>query len=327
MVGSVGNLVRDDHGVWVPVGIGRNRRQVELGRELAPLALADVRGLLRVSVHAQTRAVQISVGVAACLTWDRESSAISRRSVSYRSAAMRWASARVAYRRNVCRLDRTAAITLIVPTANRIASESMPPVVIESDRVFCIEAKALVPTRVVSTTTGIPDQQVPAPQAVRHEAMAVFGRRDATMPRLVEMLDLVVPGRTRGRPGFGGCGAACSSFGHDVLRWISGLTGRQRRSPGQSAKLVIPGSPSGPTPFLPTDARFPWHDAQGCGGSPPSFTARRGGADGETVLDPSHAEPEGTPFPRAPGVHREAVPPAAHRLPDRLLRARGRSST
>jgi hypothetical protein len=65
----------------------------------------------------------------------------------------------VAYRRNVCRLDRTAARMLIVPTTNRTRSALAPSVPIASGLVFCSDAKALVPTSVVNTTTGIPSKR------------------------------------------------------------------------------------------------------------------------------------------------------------------------
>ena len=40
-----------------------------------------------------------------------------------------------------------------------------------------------------------------------------------------------------------------------------------------------------------------------------------------TVFHPSDLVSEGPPLPGAPRIHGETVPPAAHRLPDRLLHA------
>jgi hypothetical protein len=74
-------------------------------------------------------------------------SAISRRSVSYRIAATRCPSERIPYRRNVWRLEMTAARMLVEPTHTRTVVETLA-----SWR----EAKTLVPTIVVRTTTGTP---------------------------------------------------------------------------------------------------------------------------------------------------------------------------
>src|SRR5688500_8641978 len=70
---------------------------------------------------------------------------------------------------------------------------------------------------------------------------------------------------------------------------------------GVDGMMTPPGGPRLPVPYRPRGRE----------------------TDGEAVLDPSDVVVEGTPLPGRARIHREAVPSSSHRLPDRLLRARG----
>ncbi len=172
---------------------GRDGREAELGGQLHPLALADRRRFLRVPVHPLPGAAEVAIGLTSCLARERERRrhVATERLVPQGRDAVALGACGVAQEGLQARQHRRQH-------ADRADGE-------QDDVGIDLEALDRVALSLADRgERARADQRredhdrTSHGRRVRHQPVAVLGRRDPTVPRRVELLHRVVPRRTSG---------------------------------------------------------------------------------------------------------------------------------